>query len=166
MGRGLIVLLILSLAVNVFAVGFISGRVISGGNQPPPPQIQTGGANLQGPMRLMRFAETLPSDLRVAFREKIRAQLPVVREEQRDVRRLRGELANQIAEDEWDRAAVEAIAIEIAEAETRQRAALYTAFIDAFETLPAEERKRFIELEKRRRLDRLRRLGRPPPPGE
>lgn len=152
MGRGLIIALILSLAVNVFAVGFIAGRLIS--EEKPAPQAQANNkGGLESPLRMMRYAETLPPEIRDDFREKIREQLPTLRRQQREVRRIRGEIVDLLAADEWDRDAVMLKAAEMAQAQERQRQALYAAFINAFEMLPAEDRKQLTVKENRRRLE-------------
>ena len=157
MGRGLIIILIVSLAVNVFAGGFIAGRLLSG-DRPPGPPIETADAiGGDGPRRMMQFAETLPPPAREAFRSKIRSQLPALRQQQRALRRLRNEMRELVAADEWDRQAIDALAAEMSAAQGRQWSSVYSSYIEAIESLPKEERQRFMAMENQRYLERQKR---------
>ncbi len=166
MGRGLIIILVVSLALNVFAAGFFSGRVISK-EGPPLRQAQEQRMRIDSPFALMNYAGELPPEIRDDFRGQIRGKLPVLRRQHQDTQKLRRELADLIAADEWDRDAVMAKSEEIKAAQDRQREVFNAAFIDAIETLPAAERKKLIEKAGQNRMGRRR----PPrdrriPPGE
>ncbi len=153
MGRGLIIALIASLAANLFAVGFISGRLIS--DEPRSPHAERGGpGRIDNPLGLMNHARDLQPEMREAFRDKIRAKLPALREQHRLTHKLRQELAMLIKAEEWDRGAITAKLDEIKTAQDRQREVFNAAFIDAFETLPPEERRRLIEVAANRHKDR------------
>ena len=143
MGRGLIIVLVISLALNVFAVGFYSGRVISGDGPPPHKMDKPGRPD--HPMALLSFARELPPEIRREFRGKIREQLPSLRENHGEVVKIRMELANLLSEEEYDRDAVAAKFVEMNAIQDSQRAAFNEAFLDALETLPPEERRRMIE---------------------
>ncbi len=165
MGRGLIIILIASLALNVFAVGFFSGRVIS--NDGPPQHLGPGqGARLGHPLALMNYARELPPEIRDDFRRKIREKLPALREEHRNTQMLRRELASLIAADEWDRDAVAAKFAEIKVVEDLKRDVFTAAFVEALETLPAEERRKLIEATGKRGMKRHRLRDRRMPPPE
>lgn len=165
MGRGLIIILIASLALNVFAVGFFSGRVISK-DGPPPRQVHDQRARMDNPFALMHYAGELPPGIRDDFRNKIRGKLPVLRERHQNTQKLREELALLIAAEDWDRAAVTAKFEEIKAEQDRQREVFNAAFIDAVETLPAAERKKLMETVGKRRMGRRLRRDRRMPPGE
>ncbi len=165
MGRGLIIILIASLALNVFAVGFFSGRVISN-DGPPLHQGQQQRMRMDNPFALMHYATELPPGIRDDFRGKIRGKLPVLREQHQKTRKLRQELALLIAAENWDRAAVAAKFEEIGAEQDRQREVFNAAFVDALETLPAAERKKLIEIAGKRRIGRRLHRDRRMPPGE
>lgn len=154
MGRGLIILLVISLGLNIFAIGHLSGRLIAGGK--PPHSVETPGprGGFDNPFRLMRQADALPPELRDDFRAAVREQLPSLRAEHRNMRNLRRELGVLMSAEEWDGAAVSAKLEEIRAAQGRQQTAFNTAFMRAFESLPAEERQRLIEEASQRRKDR------------
>lgn len=155
MGRGLIIILIASLALNVFAVGFFSGRVIS--NEGPPPHAGPGPAGrMDNPFALMRYARELPPEIRDDFRGEIRGKLPTLREQHRKTQVLRQELAVLIGAEEWDREAVAAKFEEIKAVQDHQRDVFGAAFMDALETLPAAERKKLIENTRKREMKRRR----------
>ncbi|MEO1135187.1 MAG: periplasmic heavy metal sensor [Pseudomonadota bacterium] len=154
MGRGLIILLVVSLGLNVFAVGHLSGRMIA--NPGPAASIEAPGprGGFQDPFRLMRNADVLSPESREAFRASFREQLPSLRAEHRQMRELRRELGVLMSADAWDAAAVDAKLQEIRAAQNRQHDAFNTAFMNAFEKLSAEDRKRLIEAAGQRRHDR------------
>lgn len=170
MNRSLIIVLIGSLALNVFAGGFILGRALA--PQPEPPILAEGPAmrGLDNPFRFMRSAEVLPVESRMMFREAFRAQLPELRKQHRETRRLRVELALMMQAEEWDSDAVAAKLEELDAAQKRQRDAFKAAYIDAFGSLTAEERRLLIEAAGSRRPERGKRFMRGerdrPPPGE
>ncbi|MEM9617558.1 MAG: periplasmic heavy metal sensor [Pseudomonadota bacterium] len=147
MGRGLMIALVASLGLNIFAVGFLSGRVL---NDPPagPPQRGPGG---EQSFRLMHYADALPPERRAEFREAFRAQLPAMRDDFREMRRLRMELSALLGAEEFDRAAVAAKFDAIQDVRDQQQAAFGEAFLDAFETLTPEERQMLREAAESRR---------------
>jgi len=136
MGRGLIIGLAASLALNVFAVGFISGRVIS--NDGPPP-LRSGPEAGQS-FRLMHFADALPMERREGFHHAFREKLPVMRGDFQEMKKLRQEVAALLGAEAWDRAAIETKFDALQTLQRRQQEAFSAAFLDAFETLTPEER--------------------------
>lgn len=170
MNRSLIIVLAGSLALNVFAGGFILGRALA--PQPEPPILAEARTmrGLDNPFRIMRSAEALPVESRMMFREAFRTQLPELRERHREMRRLRLEFATLLQAEEWDRDAVAAKLEEINAAQNRQRDAFKAAYIDAFGKLTAGERRLLIEAARSRRSERGKRFMRGerdrPPPGQ
>jgi uncharacterized membrane protein len=183
MGRGVIagfvalgVLLFASVAVNVFILGHLSGRMLAGpmfsGHRPPPIERDHRSGQFEDPFRIMRYADELSPELRDSFREAFREQLPALREEYRAMRGLRRELGALMSAEVWDSAAIGAKLQEIRAAQDRQHDAFNSAFMSAFETLPAAERKRLIDAANERRKEHRKRIkfgggeGPPPPSGE
>lgn len=145
MGRGIIIaLLVVSLGLNVFALGHFSGRMI-GGHRAPPGIEQDSGPGLEDPFRILRYAGDLSPELRDTVRDAFRSQLPQIRDEHKTTRLLRRQLSDLMAADAWDGAAVEAKLAEIRASQNRQQDALTAAFITAFEKLSPAERKALIE---------------------
>lgn len=158
MGRGIVIALVASLALNVFAVGFIAGRVLVVDHHRPPIAHFDGGGPRGGPFALMRNADVLPPDSRRAFREAFRSELSGMRESHREMRRLRGELNTLFAAEEWDEAAVRAKLEEIDAVSERQRAAMSNAFVKALGALPADQRQALMKAAEERRGERRRRF--------
>lgn len=149
MGRGVMIALIASLGLNIFAVGFLSGRVLNdehGGPPMPPP-----GRGGEQSFRLMHYADALPGERRREFRSAFRTQLPIMRDGFEEMRRLRRELTMILGAEEFDRAAAAAKFEEIEQLRNRQQAAFGKAFLDAFETLTPEERATLREAVRKKR---------------
>lgn len=164
MGRGLAItlgaVLFLSLALNVFAFGFFSGRMLAGFKGPPPrPAIEERGprGGFEDPFRIMRYAEDLSPELRDRFRESFREQLPEMREAHGEMRALREELSVLMSAEDWSDSAIDAKLAEIRAVEDGQREAFTKAFLDVFKALPADERKALIEEAKDRHKERRKR---------
>lgn len=174
MGRGLIILLVASLGLNIFAIGHMSGRFIAG-DPPPPKSDGHHRSGLDDPFKLMRYAEELSPELREGFRGEFKKQLPVLREEHHRMRELRDELGTLMSADPWDGEAINAKLDEIREIQDRKYVFFNKAFVNAFEKLPAAERARLIEAadarrkeyKKRRHNKKREKEDRPPvPPGD
>jgi len=157
MGRGVIaalvamgVLLFASLAVNVFTLGHMSGRMIAG--HKPPPQHERGNrGGFEDPFRILTYADELSPELREKFRAAFREELPTLREEHRRMGGLRRELGVLMSAQTWDRDAIAAKLEEISAAQDRKYDVFNEAFLSAFESLPAAERKRLIDTANQRR---------------
>lgn len=157
MGRGLIALLVVSLGLNIFALGHFSGRMIAGDKPPSREHIERGHrGKFSDPFHVMRYADELSPELRERFRAEIRKELPSLRDHHQQMRALRRELGALMSADEWDGEAVAAKLNEISETQDRQRDAFNRAFMSAFEALPAEERKLLIDTANKRRSERRR----------
>lgn len=163
MSRGLLIAFVLSLVLNVFAVGFISGRMIAEDEPNDIQPIEVRG--FDNPFRLIRYAEALPPESRKAFRDGFREALPELRTHNDEIRVLRDEFMALMEAEDWDRDAAAAKMTEIEASHMRQRAVFMAAFLDAFEVLPPEDRKALAEIagEPRERRKRFR-DGPPPPP--
>ena len=183
MGRGVAIalgaLLFISLGINVFTLGHMSGRIIAG--QPPAHGEKHGPrGGFDDPFKILRDAENLSPELHQQFRESFREQLPAMREEHRAKGALRRELGVLMSAEEWDRAAIDAKLEELRLVEDRQQKAFADAFLDVFESVPAQERKALIDAANERRAERRKRWkdkigegrgdhkrdGPPPPPEE
>lgn len=153
MGRGVMIALIASLGLNIFAVGFLSGRILNDEHAGPPSPPPMRGAEQS--FRLMHYADALPDERRQEFREAFRTQLPAMRDGFQEMRRLRRELTMLLGAEEFDRAAAAAKFEEIEQLRNNQQAAFGEAFLDAFETLTPEERAALREaVQDRRRKGR------------
>ena len=163
MGRGVIIalglLLFVSLGLNIFALGHMSGKMIVGN---PPVEAGERGprGGFEDPFKIMHHADELSPELREKFRASFREELPLLREEHRKMRALRGELGALMSAESWDSAAISAKLDEISAAQERQRGVFNSAFMSAFETLPAAERKRLIDTADERRNKRHKRRHR------
>ena len=164
MGRELTIALValaISLAVNVFAIGFFSGRLIVDRHDGPPPgpPIEAGAGieQLNRPLGVMRNVQALSPRYRAQFRSAISQSLPEVRERRIESMRLRDELAILVHADDWDQDAVREKLATLNAVEAEQRAILHDAFVTAVAALPPEERKRFVNARGRgERSDRMR----------
>ena len=162
MNRGLLIAFVLSLVLNVFAVGFISGRMIAEDEPNDIQPIEVRG--FDNPFRLIRYAEALPPESRQTFRDGFRKALPELRAQNNEVRALRDELMVLMEAEDWDREAAAAKMTAIEASHMRQRAVFMDAFLDAFEALPPEDRKALAEIANEPRERRKRFRDRPPPP--
>lgn len=157
MGRGVIIALAIglfvSLGVNVFTLGHMSGRMIAG--HPTHEKHERGVRGVRGgfedPFKIMRYAEELSPELRERFREAFREELPALRAEYHVIGGLRRELGVLMSAEDWDSDAIAAKLDEIDAARDRQHELFNRAFLGAFESLPAAERKRLIDTANERR---------------
>ncbi len=157
MGRGVMIALFVSLGLNIFAVGYLSGRVLNDEGAGPPPPKQ--GRQEMPSFRLIHYADALPSERRREFREAFQTQLPAMRDGFQEMRQLRGELTTLLGAEEFDRAAVAAKFEEIEQLRDQQQAAFGKAFLDAFEILTPEERIMLRDAVNERRSKRSHRRG-------
>ncbi len=157
MGRGVVIalgaLLFVSLGLNLFTLGHMSGRMIAGHHGPDSGERGPRGG-FEDPFAIMKYADELSPELREKFRGSFREELPSLREEHRKMGGLRRELGVLMSAEVWDSAAIAAKLDEINAAQDRQHEAFNSAFMSAFETLPAAERKRLIDTANERRHKR------------
>lgn len=152
MGRGLIIALVASLALNIFGIGFISGRMLNEPEVKAEGFPKPGGPGGREPsFRMMHYADALPPERREEFREAFREKLPAMRDGFREMRTLRMEMSELLGAEEFDRDAVEAKFQELHELQQAQHTAFSAAFLDAFETLTPEERQMLKETSENRR---------------
>ncbi len=167
MGRGIAIVLAVSLGLNFFMAGFLLHDVIRPPSPPPPLAGDFRGLN--NPRGLIGAAMALPPETRRAFRRSFQERLPDMRIQHREMRSKREELRALVEADEWDADAVAAKMEEIRMLHARQREAFDKAFVDAVGSLSGEDRRRMIEAAMQMRMQRRgKRDGRmkPPPPPE
>ncbi|MEM9496269.1 MAG: periplasmic heavy metal sensor [Pseudomonadota bacterium] len=143
MGRGVIIALVVSLALNVFAVGFLSGRIVTKPADAPGAS-RMAGQSREHPGRFMRYARDLSPEARETFRAALRENLPDMRARHGEVRRLKRAFFETMRADPWDRAAIEAARKELEEAMAVNRALANEAFIESVEVLSPEERAKLL----------------------
>ena len=167
MGRGLIIALVISLAANIFAGGFIAGRLIgdNGGergavvSRPDPGPLARGSV-----FRLVRMADILPETAQKALRQEIANTLPKVRSKFSEVRSLRRQYHGLVQTTPWDGAAVRAANQELRRVQSEYHNMLDTAFIDIMESLSEADRALLNDALKRDN-ERFRRRGEGRRPG-
>ena len=155
----LITILVASLALNVFAVGFFSGRLINHDGPPMKHEMTGRGSSMNPSFRLMHFSDSLPSERRDEFRKAFREKLPAMRGDFQEMKQLRQEVSRLLGEETWDRSAIQAQFDQLQSLQQRQQQAFSTAFLDAFETLTPEERQMLREAAEKRNTGRHKRRG-------
>ena len=142
MSNGWKIALMVSLALNVFAAGHLSGKIVSadrGGHHGGPPLRENG------PLRLLRYTDELPPAARDKIREQIRSNLPAVRDQFREMRVHHDELMSLLAADDWDGDAVLTKLEAIHGVQSGQRREMSEVFVNAFGGLTAQERQMLVE---------------------
>ena len=165
MGRGITILLAISLGLNFFMAGYL----VSDWLKPGPPPVASGFKGFDHPRGLVRMSEALPPDRRRAFRQSFREGLPNMRAHHRDMRALRDEMRVLLKAEEFDSVAAAAKMAEMRDARARQHEAFDEALLSAISVLSADERQAMIEmaqqLRKERPYKRREHTGPPPPQG-
>lgn len=156
MGRGITIVLAISLGLNFFLAGFLAKSWLSPEHRPPPPPMADGFKGFDHPGGLWRMAESLAPDQRDAMRKAFKEQLPDMRDHFKQMRTLRNDMRRLVESEEWDGAAVAAKMAEIRALRTQQQEAFDAAFLAAVGELPGDDRKRLIELSEERRGERRR----------
>lgn len=141
MGRGLTILLMLSLAANVFLGGFVAGRWFGG---PPHHRVVMHGPMDRG-VGMFRDTDVLSEEGRKAFHDVFKEKRGDLRPSFQEMRRLREEFGAALAADPWDRARVEKAFADLRAVESSHQSAFSTTLIDAFEKLSAADRKALVE---------------------
>ena len=163
MGRPLIIALVVSVILNIFAVGFISGRALTPKSHPPrPPGLEM---SMGDPRRYFRHTEVLAPDQRDAFRAALRSEMMVVRENRRVVHDKRRAYAQALRAEPWDRAAIEQAQGELSQAQAVLFQSISAAMLNAFDVLEPEARAQLIE-HARAQQEMRREFRRKGPPGE
>jgi uncharacterized membrane protein len=133
------VLLVVSLALNLFLVGAIVGGLVIGQRMRGPPPAARGGP------ALWAAARTLPAEDRMAYREVLRGEGGSARRELRAAREARVEAWRTLADEPFNAATARRRLAEARALDAEARAALEDRIVDFAATLDAEERKRFVE---------------------
>ncbi|NOX82307.1 MAG: periplasmic heavy metal sensor [Alphaproteobacteria bacterium] len=144
MGKGITIALIASLALNVFAIGFISGRIIKPNHQPSAQTLEAPHHRMDNPRGFMQRAKDLPPESRNAFRHAIRSNIPKLRAQKKEIYKLQRTYYDALRADKWDRATVETALGDLQEARDRGRAMIDEAFLDAVESLDADARAQLL----------------------
>lgn len=163
MKRWLTVVLVASLAANVFLAGFVGGRIFAGPHGPHGPPGRHGpppGARGGDPARVIGEAVALSPTARAAVREAVAARRGEFRKSRRAAFAARERLRATLVAEPFDRAATEAALADMrAEALVREET-MTELLLDVFEALPAEERAALAEAAAEERDRRRRRRGR------
>ncbi|MEM9705093.1 MAG: periplasmic heavy metal sensor [Pseudomonadota bacterium] len=168
MGRGLIILLVVSLSANVFLGGFVAGRYLGASKVedvgPPDDRAPRFSRSVMG---YARAARDLSPEAEAAFRDAYREKRGSFRRDRREMRRLRADLNDALRADTFDRDRASKALEAIAELDGQRRLAQQQFLLDAFEALSPQDRKAIIAArnsasERRLRERRLERKGRRP----
>lgn len=137
MGRGLILALGASLALNVFLGSVVAGRLLAS-----PPQ-EAASASSAKPMRA---PDSLPPAAQAAFRESFAAHREELAGERRRIRELRSAAKGALTAPQFDRDHAEAALLELNDAEHAQRTGRTARLLQSMETLSQEDRFAMIEV--------------------
>lgn len=147
-GRGLLIALIVSLAVNLFVLGGLAGAMMMGwGRQKPPPG---------GPPRLAAAGAALTPAQREAWQTAIRQAAQTSGAKVQEARQLRREAWRGLSDETVDAQAMLAQLNRSRTLELQARSEMDRAVVGFAATLPAEERRKLADA-----LSRARRGGGP-----
>jgi uncharacterized membrane protein len=119
-------LLVVSIGLNLFMGAIVVGRV--------------AGQAVQAHRSLQAAVAVLPPEKRDAVRQEIRSLVPVMRQHAKAMRTLRAELAEQLARQPLDEAALDRQFLKLQQQTTATQAQLQQAFKRASATLTPQER--------------------------
>ncbi|MEL7486793.1 MAG: periplasmic heavy metal sensor [Pseudomonadota bacterium] len=157
MGRGLTILLFVSLAINVLVGGFVGGvfaeRALSGPepsiDEPradgPPPGAPGAGLPGRGPRGFARDLALLSPESRQIFRRTFLENRLALREGRQGADKAREDFAIAMTADPWDRDVVAAALDAMATAESEAKRRQHETLLKALEQLPLEERQKLVE---------------------
>lgn len=156
--RTLLIVLVVSLAVNLFLVGAVAGGLVVGqkfrGDRPP---MGRGGAPAQP---LWRAGEALPPPQAKAYREALRGAGPELRAAMREARAERAQTWKALAAEPFDAAAAKQRLAQIRQREADARGQIEDRIVDYAADLSPADR----ALLARGLTERPRREGPPPRP--
>jgi uncharacterized membrane protein len=160
--RALPIILLISLALNVFLGGFVAGRYLgrphhgSGFERGFGPRGGPGSADL----------EALSPEGREVFRAAFHERRTQLDRSRLEARQLRKAFYDTLAADPFDRVRADAALDALAAAESETHVALMRELVSATEKLSPEDRKALAAAREKRRVKKLRRHGPegPPPP--
>ncbi len=136
-GRGLKIVLALSLAVNLAVAGLIGGAVLGGRNGSDD---EGRGAPALRTLGLGPFAVALSREDRAELRGRVEAQGAPLREERRAIGNAMREIQAALLADPFDRAAAEAAFARSRERVVGLQEVGHTALLDQIETMSVTER--------------------------
>ena len=144
-------ILIVSLLVNLFVIGFIAGgafgglKIVRSGSDIPHPDWEgpPPGAHIMGSP--MRFLAELPPERRDAIREATRGRLKQMRPQFREMRDARTELFAALSEDPIDSERVRAASERLTSLEGDVKRAGHEAILAVLSELTPEERAAALE---------------------
>jgi uncharacterized membrane protein len=170
------VLLLASLAVNVFLIGLMAGGFLFSDGKQAGPQLRPDGpqhrierrqgAEFLLPMRQIR---DLPQEHREAARALIRERLPEARALRRDVRMVQNEISQLLASDPLDEQALEEALAAVNEKRALQQQHTTETFFLFLKNLPVEERRALLRRmgdERKMHRQKLKRKPAEEPPAE
>jgi len=131
--RGLAILLVLSVAVNLFLGGMLAGRI-------------TGQAARESPIRqnIREMLAPLPEEKRALVQKEIRAEMPRVREQFTALQAARAALAEEMVKPVPDNAALERGFAEVQARTAAIGTTLQRAIQRALPSLSQEERRAMV----------------------
>lgn len=139
-GRFRTILLVGSLALNLFLLGAIVGGLVVGQRL----RVHRAPPIAGGPM-LWAAARELPPEHRAAYREVLRGKGGEARRELRDAREARAQAWSGLAKEPLDADAVRKQLAAARAQDSKARGALEDRIVAFAETLSAEDRARFVE---------------------
>jgi Spy/CpxP family protein refolding chaperone len=140
MNKVLTTLLIASVGVNVFLGGFVAGRTI--GRPDGEYRLMSIHKHLSGPMGF--DVRILSDEQREAFHRVFEQRREDLKAERQNLISSRRAFGEALAADPWDRGRAEAALSALHEVESAQQSKYGALLIDAFEGLPAKQRKELV----------------------
>jgi uncharacterized membrane protein len=141
--RWMLVLLILSLALNLLVIGSVGAAMWR--FRTPPPWAHAVTPNLLG------YASTLPPERRKELWERSARERQQIRPFRREVRAARQETVRALVAEPFDRRQFMAAQARQSDAENRAREAVQNLYVTIAEGLTPEERRGFSHWRERRR---------------
>lgn len=129
---GLALSLLVSLAINLMAAGWFVGQRAAS-----PQHMERG--------MLRHMARTLPEELRAPLRAEIKARRRPLFEAFRDVRQARQAVRTALAQQPFDRAALEAALSEQRQGTARLQQLMHEAMVETAVTISPEQRQRWSQ---------------------
>ncbi|HEX6981035.1 MAG TPA: periplasmic heavy metal sensor [Alphaproteobacteria bacterium] len=142
------VVLVASLGLNVFLAGIVGGSWFS--DEPSAVPAAAGapnrgpGGDMPGRSLIRRMAATLPPEHRTAFEATMASHRPELEKAAAAVREARDMVRNALAQDPFDRAALDAAFTELRRRNDVLQATIQRAIAEAAADLPVDARKRLL----------------------
>lgn len=152
MGRGVMIILAVSLGLNVLAAGYVAQEVVA---EKP----RTRDAALSGPGRggfgaITRHSDVLPEASREEFRAAFRRSLDEMRNDHSALRQMRRELHQLLSAPEWNEDEVAEKLSTYRARRAGQAERFDKAFLEAMGSLPPADRTRLMEEAEKHRATR------------